>query len=230
MKILAVDTSARSCSVGILVGCSPVAEITLTTGQTHSKHLMPAIDTILGLSGLTLSDIDAYAVVKGPGSFTGLRIGISALKGLAATADKPLAGISSLRALSSQVLGFPGLICPLIDARKGEVYTCRYRYDGEKLTPETEEGVFLPEDAVRNVHEPCLFVGDGALLYKETVVSKIGQYARFSSAYQNTIRASTVARLAAALLESGGQQAAEDLIPQYIRRSDAEIKLDKRLR
>jgi tRNA threonylcarbamoyladenosine biosynthesis protein TsaB len=230
MKILAVDTSSRSCSVGIVDGYSPVAEMTLSIGQTHSKHLMPAIDRILCSCGLSLSDIDGLALVKGPGSFTGLRIGVSAMKGFAVAADKPLVGISSLKALAMQGLDSLGLICPLIDARKGELYACRYRSDGGKLRPETDEGLLSPEEAMRDIHEPCLFIGAGASLYKDVIVAKIGRYAHFASLCQNTIHASTVALLALELFENGRDHAAADFVPHYIRRSDAEMNLDKRLR
>ena len=129
MIILAVDTATTSCSVAIIDKKCVLAEITLLREETHSKHLMDMIHTAIGFSGLKLSDLDGFAVVRGPGSFTGLRIGITTVKGLAAGLKKPLVGISSLEALAMQASHSPYLICPLLDARRGEVYFSRYRFD-----------------------------------------------------------------------------------------------------
>jgi len=122
MRILAVDTATKSCSVAIVEKESIIAETTLFIEQTHSKHLMKMIDTALNLSGLTVSELDGFAVTRGPGSFTGLRIGISSIKGFAMASGKPVVGVSSLDSLAMQCCFSPYLVSPLLDARKGEVY------------------------------------------------------------------------------------------------------------
>jgi len=222
LKILAVDTATRSCSVGLIHCSKPIVEIFIATGQTHSKHLPEQIRKVLEISGLRISDIDGFAVTKGPGSFTGLRIGISTIKGLVVAVQKPFVGISSLQTLAMQGAGTRSLICPLLDARKGEVYSSRYRFDGRQLVQERPESVSDPCSAVRGIAEPCLFIGDGAVLYKEMIEMEIGRYARFAPDCQNMIHAVTVALLAEKRFSAGDQIDVAGFTPSYIRRSDAE--------
>ncbi|MEE8553621.1 MAG: tRNA (adenosine(37)-N6)-threonylcarbamoyltransferase complex dimerization subunit type 1 TsaB, partial [Desulfobacterales bacterium] len=153
MKILAVDTATKSCSVAIVDNESLLAEVTIVREQTHSKHLMEMINTVTGLSGLTVSELDGFAVTRGPGTFTGVRIGISSVKGLAVASDKPVVGVSSLDVLAMQASLSSYLICPLLDARRGEVYCARYRFRDGNLKKEIEEQVFPPEKAVRDLNE-----------------------------------------------------------------------------
>jgi tRNA threonylcarbamoyladenosine biosynthesis protein TsaB len=225
MRILAVDTAAASCSVAILDQAALAAELTLNKKETHSKHLMEMIHAILKISGFGLSDVDGFAVTKGPGSFTGLRIGISTIKGLAAASGKPIVGVSSLEALAVQVPFFPDLICPLIDARKGEVYFSRYRFINGHLEKQTNEQVTRPEKALDHLKESCLFVGNGALLYKNKILEILGRFAFFAPITHNTIRASTVAYLSIARFKSEKTDEIEKFSPHYIRRSDAELKI-----
>ena len=122
MKILAVDTATNSCSAAIVDDGIACAELTTVNNQTHSKHLLHMIDTVCDMSGLKITDMDGFAVTIGPGSFTGLRIGISTVKGLAWPLNKPVVGISSLDALAWQCIPAAYPICTLLDARKQEVY------------------------------------------------------------------------------------------------------------
>ena len=226
MRILAVDTATISCSVAIVDGGSLTAEFTLNRKETHSKHLMEMIDTILKISGSDLSGVDGFAVTKGPGSFTGLRIGISTIKGLAAASGKPIVGVSSLKALAAQVPLSPDLICPLIDARKGEVYFSRYRFINGRLKKQTEEQVTRPENALADLNESCLFVGNGARLYEDIILKKLGILASFAPMTHNTIRASAVAHLSLAKFSDKKTDKIENFSPHYIRRSDAELKIE----
>jgi tRNA threonylcarbamoyladenosine biosynthesis protein TsaB len=170
MKILAVDTATKSCSVAIVDKELLLAEVNISRKETHSKHLMEMINTVIGLSGITVSDLDGFVVTKGPGSFTGLRIGISAIKGLALANSKPIIGVSSLDALATQNSFSPYLICPFLDARRGEVYFSRYRIESGILKKEIDEDVLPPAQAVSDINEPCIFVGDGALVYKKIII------------------------------------------------------------
>jgi tRNA threonylcarbamoyladenosine biosynthesis protein TsaB len=167
MRILAVDTATTSCSVAIVDNTSLLSEFTLAKEETHSKHLMDMIKEALRMSGLNFSDLDGFAVTRGPGSFTGLRIGISTIKGLVVASEKPVVGVSSLEALALQVSYSRDLICPILDARRGEVYFSRYRFLNGHLKKQTKERVAPPDQAVEDLNESCLFVGNGALLYKE---------------------------------------------------------------
>jgi tRNA threonylcarbamoyladenosine biosynthesis protein TsaB len=220
MKILAVDTSSRSCSVAVVENDILLAEIIKEGGETHSRHLMDMIGKVFELSGLTPFSIDCFAVTKGPGSFTGLRIGISSVKGLAAATGKPIAGISTLDALAAQVLPTSYLICPIIDARKGEVYFSRYRYIGGLIRMQTKEDVSLPDRSAEGINEPSVFVGDGAWLYRDIIENKLGSLAHFTSHPLNFIRASTVAFLGLKKFENNKAVDAAVFTPHYIRKSD----------
>ncbi len=224
MKILSVDTSTTSCSVAIVDKESLVVEITNNRRQTHSKHLMDMINMVIGLSGLGLSDVDGFAVTRGPGTFTGLRIGVSSVKGLAVASGKPVVGVSSLDALALQASTYSNLICPLLDARRGEVYFSRYRFQDGYLKKEIKEQALSPEDAVRGLNEPCMFLGNGAILYKKILLRKLGASAAFAPPFQNTIRASTVAHLSLDRFLKKDTDDAASLVPYYIRKPDAILK------
>jgi tRNA threonylcarbamoyladenosine biosynthesis protein TsaB len=219
MRILAVDTATKSCSVAIVEKESMIAETTLFIEQTHSKHLMEMIDAVLNLSGLTVSELDGFAVTRGPGSFTGLRIGISSIKGFALASGKPVVGVSSLDSLAMQCCFSSYLISPLLDARKGEVYFSRYRFENGYLKKEVEEQVISPGQAVCDINEPCLFVGDGAKIYQNKIKDQIGDLAHFAPPYQNTIRASTLANISMAKFETNDTDDSSLFTPNYIRKS-----------
>jgi len=227
MKILAVDTATISCSVAIVDEDSLLAEVTIVREQTHSKHLMEMIQTVIGLSGLDAAEVDGFAVTIGPGSFTGLRIGIGSVKGLAVASGKPVVGISSLDALAMQVSPSPYLICPLLDARKGEVYFSRYRFQDGCLQQEIKENVSPPDKAVCDIIEPCVFVGSGARVYQDAVLDTIGKLAHFAPFCRDTIRASTVAHLSMDRFRNAEVDDVDTLSPRYIRKSDAELNFRK---
>ncbi|MGA8179410.1 MAG: tRNA (adenosine(37)-N6)-threonylcarbamoyltransferase complex dimerization subunit type 1 TsaB [Desulfobacterales bacterium] len=225
MRILAVDTATTSCSVAIVDGASLAAEFTLNKKETHSKHLMEMIETVLKISGVDISAVDGFAVTKGPGSFTGLRIGMSTIMGLAAASGKPIVGVSSLAALAAQVSLSQDLICPLIDARKGEVYFSQYKFISGYLQRQTDEQVTCPEKIIDAVKDACLFVGNGAVLYENMILEKLGCSASFAPVVHNTIRASTVAHLSMTKFKGKNTDKIEKFSPNYIRRSDAELSI-----
>lgn len=224
MKILAIDTSTTSCSVAIADERNVLAEVIVERKETHSKHLMTLIDAVLGISKTKLSEIDGFAVVKGPGSFTGLRIGISTIKGLALPLQKPVCGISSLDVLALQFPPVIPSIHVMIDARKKEVYYCGYASIDGEIRKAGPESVGSPETAISNIQESVLFVGNGALLYKDIIQRKIGNLACFAPPIQNTIRAACAARIAFFRLKSGQTDSLSTLAPLYIRKPDAVIK------
>lgn len=225
MRILAVDTSTTSCSVAIVDKASLLSEFTIDREETHSKHLMDMIKATLRMSGIGFSDLDGFAVTRGPGSFTGLRIGISTIKGLAVASKKPIVGVSSLEALAFQVPCSHHLICPILDARKGEVYFSRYKFVNGHLRKLSKECVAPPDRALDGLNEYCVFVGNGALLHKEMILEKMGEFASFAPMIQNTIRASTMAYLSQAKFENNDTDDIEKILPCYIRKSDAELNL-----
>jgi tRNA threonylcarbamoyladenosine biosynthesis protein TsaB len=223
MKILAVDTATKSCSVAIIDAGFLSAELTTLRDQTHSKHLMELIHNGLGMSGISAAELDGLAVTIGPGSFTGLRIGVSTIKGMAQALDKPVVGISSLDVLAWQCADRSYLICALLDARKGEVYAATYRYTDDTLTPKGPANASAPEAALQKIKEPCVFIGSGAQLYRKRISTVLGDLAHFAPKSQNIIRASSVAFLSMQRFETHDTVAVADLVPHYIRKSDAEL-------
>jgi len=223
MKILAVDTAVKSCSVAIVDKESVLAELTLGIEQTHSKHLMEMINAAIKLSGIIVSELNGFAVTRGPGSFTGLRIGISSIKGLAAATRKPLVGVSSLDALAMQCFFSQYLICPLLDARRGEVYFSRYRFNGNILKKEIDEQVLPPYEAVCDINEACIFVGDGASVYQKLIRDKLGALAYFALPRQSTIHASTIASIGMDRFKNNDTDDIRSFAPFYIRKSYAEL-------
>lgn len=225
MKILALDTATSSCSVAVTDDGSLSAELTLRKNQTHSKHLMEMLDSVLAIAGFGVGDLDGFAVTIGPGSFTGLRIGISTIKGLAFAVDKPVVGISSLETLAWQCADRSNLICPLLDARKAEVYCATYRFDKDDLVQQTPARAVEPEVAVREITEPCVFIGSGAQLYRQKIKKVLGGMAHFGPPGQDIIRASSVAFLSMKRFKVHDTDGVADLIPHYIRKSDAELSV-----
>ncbi len=224
MRILALDTASRTCSAALMEDRALVAEWSLGNGRTHATHLMIMIDQILRISGVAITDVDGFAVSRGPGSFTGLRIGISTIKALALSMEKPLVGVSSLDALAFQASYFPGLICALLDARKGEVYEAKFRYVKGKIQKLGPERVCAPLAAVSDIHEPCLLIGDGAVAYADEIGRSLGENLRMATVTDNAIRAATVAMLAHDRFCAGDADDLACFEPRYIRKSEAEMK------
>jgi tRNA threonylcarbamoyladenosine biosynthesis protein TsaB len=228
MKILAVDTATKSCSVAIIDDQVLLAEKTTLTNDTHSRHLLNIVDEVIGRAALTIDRIDGFAVSIGPGSFTGLRIGISSIKGLAYSLNKPVVGVSSLKSLAVQCRRTPHLICPMIDARKQEVYFCFYRQKEGQYLKESDERVGPPAETVQGIPLPCLFVGSGAELYRQLIIRELGAQAEFAEDEQHIIQAATVARLSLARFQRHETNEVHLLAPRYIRKSDAELSTGRR--
>lgn len=224
MTILAVDTTTRSCSAAVVSKSGLLAEIILDNDQTHARHLMKMVDQVLELAGISLNTLDGFAVTRGPGSFTGLRIGLSSIKGLGRATGKPIVAVSSLKALATQVGPVPMTIFALIDAYRKEVYLAGYRYKKDRLKRVIPETIADPEKVLAMVQGPAVFVGNGAVTYRRVLVENLGESAHFTQDLYNTIRAATVAQIALSRLESDGCDAA-DITPVYLRKSDAEINL-----
>ncbi len=224
MKILAVDTSTTCCSVSITNKEKIVAEISLVSGKTHSRHLMDIIEKILQQSDLEIEEIDGFAVSIGPGSFTGLRIGSSAVKGLAFAHGKPVVCISSLEALATQIFFFnEKLICPMIDARKNEIYSSFFKYNKNQLLRESDETVLPLDIVLKKINEPCFFTGSGATLYKNEIIDLKGSDAHFLPDSYNSVNASVIATLAYKKILANQSGDLKSFKPVYIRKSDAEL-------
>jgi len=177
--------------------------------------------------GIAMADIDGFIAAKGPGSFTGLRIGISVVKGLAAALSKPEAGASSLDGIGWRFQYSSLPVCAMMDARRGEVYCAIYRFDKGRCVSKTPEKVMLPEDAVDAVGQNVLFAGSGAQAYKELIKDKTKAQAIFTHGFENHVSASALIR---ALIDKKDffNLPENSLIPAYIRKSDAELQLAKK--
>jgi tRNA threonylcarbamoyladenosine biosynthesis protein TsaB len=184
---------------------------------------MELIHSVLQIADFRLADLDGLAVTIGPGSFTGLRIGISTIKGLAWALARPVVGVSTLEALAWQCGQTSYLICPLLDARKGEVYGATYRFNKGRLIQKTGPRAMIPETVVEDIKSPCVFIGTGARLYRRDILAATGGLAHFVPAGQNRIRASSVAFLSMPKFEANDTDEVAGLVPHYIRKSDAEL-------
>lgn len=223
-NLLAVDTATERCGVAIFSNGYLQAELSLNIGGTHTKHILPAVETVLGLGRLTIADIDIFAVTKGPGSFTGLRIGISTLKGLAFAFGKPLVGISSLDVLARQAGGDTALVCPMIDARRNEVYWRIFQRSDRNLRPVAHEQVSSLEILAGQITDACTVIGNAVAQYADRLQSLLATPILRARPFDNGIRPAVLAQLAWERYQQGLLDDVDTFVPVYIRKSDAESK------
>ncbi|MBI5893604.1 MAG: tRNA (adenosine(37)-N6)-threonylcarbamoyltransferase complex dimerization subunit type 1 TsaB [Deltaproteobacteria bacterium] len=226
MKILAIDTATTSGGIAILEDDRIIAEYTDSAKETHSEKLLPFIDNLLKSNRINLNALDCFAVAIGPGSFTGLRVGIATIKGLAWPLKKPVVGISTLKALAMNIRDEDKLICPLLDARKNEVYAAVYEWDGDNLVTEKEDCITNSEDLLKSLNKPTVFIGDGIDVYGDIFKNALGDNAIFAPHNLWRIKASNIAKLAFIEIKNGNAQPPESIMPNYLRKSYAEIKLN----
>jgi tRNA threonylcarbamoyladenosine biosynthesis protein TsaB len=225
MKILGIDTSTSCGGVGLMDDGEVIADYLLNVPVTHSERLLGAIELVLREARCPIENLDGWAISLGPGSFTGLRIGVSTVKGLAFATGKPVAGVSTLDALASQIAPTSYLICPILDARKKEVYTAFYRYEGgSSLKRQSDDQAIRPEHLVKKIKEQTIFLGDGVKTYGEFILNSLPSLAIFPPAPLRVPHGSTVAKLGFELLKGGWASGPSALTPIYVRPSEAEIK------
>jgi tRNA threonylcarbamoyladenosine biosynthesis protein TsaB len=225
MKILGIDTSTSCGSIGLIDDQSVISDYLLNIPVTHSERLLGAIELVLKEARFAIEDLDGWAISLGPGSFTGLRIGVSTVKGLALATRKPVTGVSTLDVLASQVSSTPYLICPILDARKGEVYTAFYRYgEGNELIRQSDYRAIKPEDLLKKIKERTLFIGDGVKTYGNYLRDSLPSSVLFSPDQLNVPHGSAVAKLGLELLRRGEYLDLPTFTPLYVRPSEAEIK------
>jgi len=226
MKILSIDTTSVAGSVALSEGEALIAQEQQGASGTHSEKLIASIDHLLEVAAWDRTDIEGIAVAVGPGSFTGLRIGLATAKGLAMALGLPLAGASSLQSLALNGRGFEGVVVPLIDARRGEIYASAARVAPDGTMHIMMEECVLPPgellERLSGIKGELLLVGDGAIAYGETLSSGLGSRARIAGGSQVRPQAINLAALTVERLAAGGDDLAS-VGPNYIRRSDAEI-------
>ena len=219
---LGIDTANAPLSVAIVKDGTTLAEITQNIKLTHSVGAMPAIEELFERVQLKPVDIDAIAVSEGPGSYTGVRIGVSIAKTLAWTLKKPLVGVSSLKTLAANVSMFNGLICPLVDARRQNVYTALYEGTTlEEVMEDTHEHIDELLIKLKMFDRPVLFVGSDVELYKEHIEERIGSLALYAPLSQSLPSASEVIRLASEM-PLANEDEVHHFTPEYRRIAEAE--------
>lgn len=229
MKILALDSSGLVASIAVLENDNCIAEYTINYKKTHSQTLLPMLDEVSRMIELDLNTIDAIAVAKGPGSFTGLRIGSATAKGLGQALGKPLIGIPTVDGLAMNLYGTDKVVCPLMDARRNQTYTGLYKFvkDGQEYRLEVLEAqcaVSLDEivDKINILEKEVVFLGDGVPVFKTQLEEKVKVPFSFAPACCNRQRAAALGTLAFSYAKEGKLEDAAAHMPDYLRLSQAE--------
>ena len=195
MKILVIDTSGPVCGAAVMDEDRVYSEFTAQNKNTHSASLMPMIEAALNAAGTEISGLDAVAAVTGPGSFTGVRIGVATAKGLAHGAGLPCIPVDALEALGASAGEFDGIVCPIQDARAGQVYGAAFR-KGERLTGDAPMKLEDYLDTVEKLGERFLFISDGAPVHRKAITERMGEKAVFAPAYRGYLRPSAAGSIA----------------------------------
>ena len=229
MNILAIDTSGPVAGCAVMIDGRVVHSIALNHGLTHSETIMPAVEEAMSGSGLACADVDVFAAVAGPGSFTGVRIGVCAAKGFAHAVNKPCVPIHALEALAMNFYGFDGLVCPILDARRSQVYCALF--DVGRGFPErvaADDAVAL-ETLLERLPEGrrIMFAGDGLAVHAKTILEKLGDRAMIAPANLRDLRPDAVCALAARKRDEWVP--AHELRPVYLRAPQAERERSARL-
>lgn len=229
MKLMAIDSSGLTASVAILEENKMVADYSVNYKKTHSQTLVPMLDEITKMTETDLKTIDAIAISKGPGSFTGLRIGSSTAKGLGLALNIPIVEVATTDALAYNLYGTERIVCPIMDARREQVYTGLYEFVkcGQSLEMNTllESVAIGVEDIINRINElgkPVVFLGDAVSVYKEKLEELVKVDYILAPAHMSHQRAASVAAIGARKLANGQSVPASEHVPEYLRLSQAE--------
>lgn len=225
MKVLGIDSSGLVATVAVAEDDNLLAEYTVNYKKTHSQTLLPMLDEIVRMTELDLSTLDAVAVAAGPGSFTGLRIGAATAKGLGLALGKPLVEVPTLEGLAYNLYGTSHLVCPMMDARRSQVYTGIYGFEQEELKAlESQTAVSVQEltEKVNGLGREIIFLGDGVPVYRDILCENLKVPYHFALAHMNKQRAGAVAALGLRYLAAGRTVHAREHRPDYLRMSQAE--------
>lgn len=227
LKLLSLSTAEQGCSLAIAYGKELVCEEYWLSKQTHSKRIVHMIEHMVEhRAKISMDELDIFVVAKGPGSFTGLRIGISVIKGLAYGLGKPAIGVSSLDGIAFQYAYSSIPVCVMMDARRNEVYTSLYRFDRGRLISKSREKVILPDHAVEKGIGPVLYAGSGSDVYK-TIIEHNADLPVFGDTYLNFVSAKALVQ--ALYAKNNILEYNSDLLaPSYIRKSDAELQFGQK--
>ena len=228
MTILGIDTSSAACSCALLKDGKLLGETLVNSGLTHSETIMPAVSALLERENLAPKDVDVFAVAAGPGSFTGVRIGVCAVKALAEACKKPCARVDALWAIA-EGSAWEGLICPILDARRDQVYTALFRRKGTVLSRVREDAALSLDELITALKDEAAvyFTGDGLNSYETRLKEAMGDRALIAPAHIRVLRASALCRAAEVNLDSW--MSADRLTPMYLRLPQAERERNARL-
>ncbi len=230
MYILGIETSTKTGSVAVMSEKGVIAQYSLNIEVTHSERLMSTADRVLKDTGLTMQQFDGFAVAIGPGSFTGLRIGLATVKGLALATGKPIAAVPTLQALARNIPFAAHPVCPMLDARKNEVYAALYTFDGPVLTQTLPEAVIPLAQLAGLITVRTVFTGEASHHYRGELEGMLGERALFAPLSSILPSAASVAEIGLEMIKSGRHADPDSLTPLYIRRPEAEVAWEKRMR
>ena len=224
MKILSIDGSGNTASVAVAEEDKILAEYTVNHKKTHSQTLLPMVKTVLDMLGLSVDDMDYIAVSNGPGSFTGLRICAATAKGLGLASGKPMVGVKTLEALAYNYEGADCLVCPMMDARRSQVYTGIYAFENGLKVIEDQQAVPVEEilEKVNAQGKKVVFLGDGVPVYKDKIAGLVTVPYTLAPAGHDLQSAAALSRAAFAYIKDGKTVSATELVPDYLRMSQAE--------
>ena len=233
MKVLALDSAGLVASVAIVQDDELLGEYTINHKKTHSQTLLPMLDEVAKMIELDMNSIDFIAVSAGPGSFTGLRIGSATAKGLALALDKKIVSVPTIDAMAYNLWGSDAQICPIMDARRNQVYTGLYQFEDDHMNTILPECVLMIDEIVSRINESgkkTVFLGDGVAVFKEYIEGNIKVSYSFAPANNNKQRASSVAALGIELYKAGKAEDAKEHKPEYLRLSQAERERQEKVR
>lgn len=224
MKVLAIDTANLVMGVAIIDGEKVVGEITTNLQKNHSLRLMPAIDLLMKEVGIKPNELERIVVASGPGSYTGVRIGVTTAKTLAWTLNIPLVGVSSLEVLAQNGRYFDGYVAPLFDARRGQVYTGLYETKEQNVSPVQADQLVLLEDwlhVLKQLEKPVLFLGNDLVLHRNVICERLGKQSVLPPFVTDNPRAAELAFLG---LQKEATTDVHSFVPQYLQLAEAEAK------
>lgn len=225
MKILALDSSGLVASAAIVTEEAMLAEYTVNYKKTHSQTLLPMLNEIIKMVELELSEVDAIAVAAGPGSFTGLRIGSATAKGLGLALNKPIIAVPTVDGLAYNLYGTDRLICPMMDARRNQVYTGLYEFEGKDFHTIRQQTAIAVEDIIEEINRlgrEAIFLGDGVPVYKDIIEEKLKVKHDYAPVHLNRQRAGAIGALGIIYYNQDKIQTASQHEPIYLRLSQAE--------
>ncbi|OLS03483.1 tRNA (adenosine(37)-N6)-threonylcarbamoyltransferase complex dimerization subunit type 1 TsaB [Tissierella creatinophila] len=230
MKVLGIDTSTKVATIAVIDEEKVIGEYSLSKDMSHSEKLIPMVKEVLDNIELKIGDIDLFAVGLGPGSFTGLRIGVATVKSFAHLFDKPIVGVSTLEALAHNMYLNNSIIMPMLDARRDRVYTALYRFEDSKIE-EIESSQILEIENIKEkleTYSSIIVNGEGSLVYREEIKKALGKKVKFASSGQNMPRGVSICELALEKYHEGKRDDLFTLTPDYIRPSQAERELKEK--